>query len=230
MQTGGRGVERAQLRPDPAHDLQTLVTYRVLTNLLLEHRVARILARPQAAAVLDFPVELGDGRVLLPPEVAPEPVHAGLQRGRGQPGPTDRDAAAGLARALGAAVSERDDAAGVAVVRPVRTPLDRRRQCLRCDHAPEQGTVGRDQGDLERKHSAEVGDRSGDARDGQPAHDRHLVGQQDGGVQVDDAAAPCTGSAVPGGVHTIQPDRPERQSVHHSGGRVADHRVGSEER
>ena len=230
MQTGGRGVERAQLRPDPAHDLQTLVTYRVLTNLLLEHRVARVLTRTQAPAVLDPPVELGDGPVLLPAEVAPEPARAVLQGGRGQPGPADRDPAARLPRALGPGVGERDDAAGVAVAGAVCAPLDGVRQGIRRDQAPEQGSVGGDQGGLEREHPAEVRDRPGDARDGQTARDGHLVRQQDGGVQLDDTAASCAGSAAPGGVHAIQPDRPQGQSVHHGGGRVADHRVCTEGR
>jgi len=131
---------------------------------------------------------------------------------------------------LRSAVGERDDAAGVAVAGPVCAPLDCGRQGVRRDQAPEQGPVGGDQGGLEGEHPAEVRDRPGDARDGQPAHDRHLVRQQDGGVQLDDTAASCTGSAVPGGVHAIQPNRPERQSVHHGGGRVADHRVRPEGR
>ena len=93
-----------------------------------------------------------------------------------------------------------------------------------------QRPVGGHECPVERKQATEVGDRPGDRGDEQAIDHRHLVGVQRRRVQVDDPAAPCTGHAAAGDVHSVQPDRPQRQAVHHSGREVTQDGVGPEPR
>jgi hypothetical protein len=58
-----------QVSPDPAHHLQTKITYRVLPQFLLEDHALDALPWFEQPAVLGFSVELADGRVFFPVEV-----------------------------------------------------------------------------------------------------------------------------------------------------------------
>src|SRR3954471_21451327 len=109
-------LERLEIGPGPPGDAPILVADGVLTPLLRDGGLPGILAGRQQPAVLDQAVELADGAVLRPPEVAvvdAEPRgDRHLQHRRGQPQPAHADTAARLAGTPAPRVGERDDPAG----------------------------------------------------------------------------------------------------------------------
>lgn len=104
----GGVCEVPKIGPGPAHDLPASRADGVLAQLLLEDRIARILAGPQQAAVLDLSVELADRAMLGPAEVrvrnAARKADGELQNGAGKAGTSDGDPAARLPHAFGSPV------------------------------------------------------------------------------------------------------------------------------
>src|SRR6478672_8961773 len=74
-QTVADHLRAIQVLPGPAHDLPATVSERILAELLAIDGVFTCLALSQQPAVLDLAVELAEGPLLLPPEIA-----AGHQR------------------------------------------------------------------------------------------------------------------------------------------------------
>src|SRR5207253_552126 len=116
----GDDERSVEVAPDPTGHLPTVVADLVLADLLVEHDPAWVLARPQRPAVLDPTVELADGALLSPAEVAAGDLASvrvaqlHLKVWSRETQSLQQHAAAALTHALAPPVGEGDDASGAA--------------------------------------------------------------------------------------------------------------------
>ena len=221
----------SQVRPHPADDAPVLVADRVLASLLGEDGVPGVLAGPEQAAVLDPGRRTRRAAGAAPRRSRPgrssRPDRPDLELERRRPElPAVQDhPAAGLADALAPAVRGHDRAGALRLPGMPAMSNSRARR----------GVVGRARPDAARHPELTTAASCGNERarsravrtdrwTATPSISSDLVVPEPGDVADEHRTGAVPRRRAPRDVHAIQRDVPQRQSVQHGRGLMADRR------